>query len=78
MEGKDLKEYLASIGMKHMHLAKILHVSASYISEIISGNRLPGKRLSIDISKLTEGKVNLPWNARKKPEKRLERKAEGE
>jgi plasmid maintenance system antidote protein VapI len=78
MHGRDLKAYLATIGMKQTEFAKLMHIGPGYVSEIISEKRTPGKRLSIDISKFTGGKVNLPWNERKNPEKRLERKAEGE
>jgi transcriptional regulator with XRE-family HTH domain len=75
MEGQKLREYLAERGMKHAYFAKMINIGPSYLGQIINGKRLPGYRLSMDISRFTEGKVNLPWSERRKPE---ERKAEGE
>lgn len=55
----NLKSYLANQGVTQKDFAYTLGVNERYMSRIINGHLIPGKRLMRDIESLTEGKIKL-------------------
>jgi transcriptional regulator with XRE-family HTH domain len=55
----NLKAYLADQRVTQKDFAATLGVNPRYLSRIINGHLIPGKRLKRDIQSLTEGKVQL-------------------
>ncbi len=55
----NLKAYLADQGVKQQEFADTLGINARYMSRIVNGHVVPGKRLRRDIDALTEGRVEL-------------------
>lgn len=52
----NLSEYKAKKGFSSREIARQLEISESYLSEILSGQRTPSKRLAVKISRIT----NIP------------------
>ena len=73
----NLKTYLVSIDMSIKEFSQLLEVSPGYLSRIIHGREVPGKRLTKDIHAITQGAVNIEQCLQQKtyPRPRRERKA---
>jgi len=52
----NLNDYKNKKGLSNREMAQQLGISESYLSEILSGQKTPSKRLAIKISKIT----NIP------------------
>lgn len=57
--GERLNELIEELGMKKVQFAKELDVDQSYISQMISGKRMPSDRIIKDICRI--GGVNREW-----------------
>ena len=66
MTGKDLKDYLASIGMTIKDFCHIIDCNEKHMSRIINGHLPAGARLAKEVYQATSGKVKLKTSVRKK------------
>lgn len=57
--GERLNELIEDLGMKKVQFAKELDVDQSYVSQMISGKRMPSDRIIKDICRI--GGVNREW-----------------
>ena len=57
----DLREYLFRERMSITEFAQKLEVSRAYMSRIVNGYSIPGKRLARDIEKASAGIVPNAW-----------------
>jgi hypothetical protein len=64
MDNINLKAYLANIGMTITEFCNKLDCNRAYMSGIVSGKKLPGRRLAKDIFEATKGIVNLKTKAK--------------
>ena len=53
----DLREYLFRKRFSVTEFAKKINYSRTYVNEIVTGNRTPGRKLAKAIEKETEGEV---------------------
>lgn len=53
----DLREYLFRNRLTVTEFAKKINYGRTYINEIVSGNRTPGRKLAEAIEKATDGHV---------------------
>jgi len=56
-----LKSYLAEIGMSVKEFSALVGCNYRYMSRIMNGHTMPGKRLKKDIEDLTDGQVKLVY-----------------
>ncbi|CAB4133824.1 HTH_XRE domain containing protein [uncultured Caudovirales phage] len=54
-----LKAYLADQGVTQKDFAELLGINERYMSRLVNGHLMPGKRLERDINSLTGGQVKL-------------------
>lgn len=55
----QLKSFLAKSGIKQAVLAAELGISKGYMSELVSGDKAPGRELAVRIEKATLGAVSV-------------------
>ncbi len=55
----NLRVYLATINMKIKDFSELVECHPKYMSQIISGNYIPGKRLAKAIEEMTDGQVKF-------------------
>jgi transcriptional regulator with XRE-family HTH domain len=55
----NLRVYLATKNLKAYEFCKIIDCDRSYISAIMNGRRIPGKKMARNIEKATEGQVKF-------------------
>lgn len=60
MEVRNLRAYLANIGMQMKDFAKLVDCHPTYLSHIVTGRRMAGNRLAKDIRQATNGIISLP------------------
>ncbi len=53
----QLRTYLQSSGIKQKVMADRLNISRGYMSELVSGEKFPGRNLAVAIERLTLGAV---------------------
>lgn len=68
METRNLKSYLADIGMTLKEFCEVLDCNYSHMCSVATGRLTPGKRLARDVFQATGGIVNLA--TRQKREKK--------
>jgi transcriptional regulator with XRE-family HTH domain len=61
----NLKAFLAVQGITQKEFSEMLEVNERYMSRIINGHLMPGKRLKRDIETLTEGRITLEMKEKK-------------
>jgi len=67
MEVRNLRAYLANVGITNKQFAEKLDCCPEYLRMITSGHKIPGRRLARDIFKLTDGIINLETKKKRKP-----------
>lgn len=63
-----LKTYLAEINMTMKAFAEIVDCTPYYLSNIIRGKQVAGRRLAKDVEAITGGLVQLPTKEKKRDE----------
>ncbi len=58
-ENMDLREYLFRKRITVTDFAKKINYGRTYVNEIVSGNRTPGRKLAETIEKETQGEVTV-------------------
>lgn len=69
MKTANLKAYLANIGVSIKDFCESIDCNPCYMSQILNGKKLAGRRLAKDVLEATEGEVRLETKARKKYQK---------
>jgi hypothetical protein len=58
----NLKAYLANVGMTSKDFSVLVNCNQRYLSKIMNGHVLPGKRLAKEIEDLTGGEIKFSRN----------------
>lgn len=69
MKVTNLRAYLANIGMTLKDFSEIIECNSRYLSNVLSGNRPIGPKLSKKIFDATDGLIDLPTKPKKKRKK---------
>ncbi len=73
MEVRNLKAYLANIGMTLKDFCEIIDCDDKHMSKIMNGHKNAGHRLAKDVRLATDGLINLKTRIRKRDLKRQNR-----
>jgi transcriptional regulator with XRE-family HTH domain len=72
MEINNLKAFIANMNITHKTFAKLLDCDPSYLSRIVNGEAIPGKRLAKLIEEVTGGVISYKnLHVKKKIEKNI-------
>lgn len=69
MQVTNLKAFLANIEMTLKEFSEIVDVAPAYLSRVLNGKVIPGRRLARDIERATSGTIVLKTRVRKKDQK---------
>jgi hypothetical protein len=64
---KHLKIYLASINMTLTDFSVLMEKNLRYMSRVMNGHVLPGRRLAKEIEDITDGQVKFSSREKKPP-----------
>jgi hypothetical protein len=66
MEVKNLKAYLANVGMKTKDFAELIDCDPVYLCHVMRGNCTVSRRFARDVSLATDGVITLKTRQRKR------------